>query len=75
MKDDEDDIIDLIFYCVGCNIVDILGMVGELNPLPHIMMKQCQRQFVLHIALSCIHICIQVLILQLYLMKETLRCS
>ena len=32
MKDDEDDIIDLIFYCVGCNIVDILGMVGELPP-------------------------------------------
>ena len=32
MKDDEDDIINLIFYCVGCNIVDILGMVGELPP-------------------------------------------
>ena len=32
MKDKEDDIIDLIFYCVGCNIVDILGMVGELPP-------------------------------------------
>ena len=33
MKNDEDDIINLIFYCVGCNIVDILGMVGELPPL------------------------------------------
>ena len=32
MKDDEDVIIDLVFYCVGCNIVDILGMVGELRP-------------------------------------------
>ena len=33
MKDDEDGKIDLIFYCVGCNIVDILGMVGEFTPL------------------------------------------
>ena len=32
MKYDEDVIIDLVFYCVGCNIVDILGMVGELRP-------------------------------------------
>ena len=31
MKDNEDGIIDLVFYCVGCNIVDILGMVGELR--------------------------------------------
>ena len=29
MKDNEDGTIDLIFYCIGCNIVDILGMVGE----------------------------------------------
>ena len=33
MKDNEDRMIDLIFYCVGCNIVDILGMVGEFSLL------------------------------------------
>ena len=33
MKDNEDRMIDLIFYCVGCNVVDILGMVGEFSLL------------------------------------------
>ena len=49
MKDDEDGIIDLIFYCVGCNIVDILGMVGEFTPLPHFLLKHCQWQVVIYI--------------------------
>ena len=32
--------IDLIFYCVGCNIVDILGMVGEFSLLVSITFCQ-----------------------------------
>ena len=50
MKDDEDGIIDLIFYCVGCNIVDILGMVGKFTPLPHFILKHCQWQIVIKYA-------------------------
>ena len=48
MKDDEDGIIDLIFYCVGCNIVDILGMVGEFTPLHHFILKHFQWQIVIY---------------------------
>ena len=40
MKDSEDRMIDLIFYCVGCNIVDILGMVGEFSLLVSITFCQ-----------------------------------
>ena len=30
-RDYEDGMIDLIFYCIGSNFVDILGIVGKLQ--------------------------------------------
>ena len=49
MKDNEDGIIDLVFYCVGCNIVDILGMVGELRPMVNFIL--------LHVELFSLDLC------------------
>ena len=41
-RDYEDGMIDLIFYCIGSNFVDILGIVGMLEAAFNLL-NHCQR--------------------------------